>query len=62
MRASQDKKTHLQRLVNECVSADNLRMWPEQQPTEILLKQALDGDNSAVNQLMERHRNSLRQL
>ena len=37
-------------------------MWPEQQPTEILLKQALDGDNSAVNQLMERHRNSLRQL
>ena len=37
-------------------------MWPEQQPTEILLKQAIDGDDSAVNQLMDRHRNSLRQL
>ena len=37
-------------------------MWPEQQPTEQLLKQAIDGDNSAVNQLMDRHRNSLRQL
>jgi len=37
-------------------------MWPEQQPTEILLKQAIEGDDSAVNQLMERHRNSLRQL
>jgi len=37
-------------------------MWPEQQPTEILLKQAVDGDGSAVNQLMDRHRNSLRQL
>lgn len=37
-------------------------MWPEQQPTEHLLKQALDGDDNAVNQLMDRHRNSLRQL
>jgi RNA polymerase sigma-70 factor (ECF subfamily) len=37
-------------------------MWPEQQPTEQLLKEALQGDDSAVNQLMERHRNSLRQL
>lgn len=37
-------------------------MWPEQQPTEELLAQAKDGDNSAVNQLMDRHRNSLRQL
>ncbi len=37
-------------------------MWPEQQPTKILLKQAFEGDDSAVNQLMDRHRNSLRQL
>lgn len=37
-------------------------MWPEQQPTEILLKEALEGNTSAVNQLMDRHRNSLRQL
>ena len=37
-------------------------MWPEQSPTEELLAQAKDGDESAVNQLMDRHRNSLRQL
>ena len=43
-------------------SVDNVRMWPQQQPTEILLKQAIGGDDSAVNQLMDRHRNSLRQL
>lgn len=41
---------------------DNLCMWPEQQPTEELLAQAKVGDDSAVNQLMDRHRNSLRQL
>lgn len=37
-------------------------MWPEQQPTEQLLQMAGDGDDAAVNQLMDRHRNSLRQL
>lgn len=37
-------------------------MWPDQQPTKELLAQAKDGDDSAVNQLMDRHRNSLRQL
>lgn len=37
-------------------------MWPEQQQTDILLKQAVDGDDAAVNQLLDRHRNSLRQL
>jgi len=41
---------------------DNETMWPEQQPTKELLAQAKGGDNSAVNQLMDRHRNSLRQL
>ena len=37
-------------------------MWPDQQPTKELLAQAQGGDESAVNQLMDRHRNSLRQL
>lgn len=37
-------------------------MWPDQQPTKELLAQAKGGDDSAVNQLMDRHRNSLRQL
>lgn len=42
--------------------SDNESMWPEQQPTKELLAQAKVGDDSAVNQLMDRHRNSLRQL
>ncbi len=37
-------------------------MWPEQNQTEQLIAQAKDGDVSAVNLLMDRHRNSLRQL
>lgn len=37
-------------------------MWPEKIQTEQLLDQAKGGDESAVNQLMDRHRNSLRQL
>ena len=37
-------------------------MWPEKLQTEELIAQAKDGDASAVNQLMDRHRNSLRQL
>ena len=37
-------------------------MWPEKIQTEQLLNQAKGGDESAVNQLMDRHRNSLRQL
>ena len=37
-------------------------MWPEKIQTEQLLKQAKGGDESAVNQLMDRHRNSLRNL
>lgn len=37
-------------------------MWPEPLQTEELLAQAKDGDASAVNQLMDRHRNSLRHL
>lgn len=37
-------------------------MWPEQLQTEELIAQAKGGDESAVNQLMDRHRNSLRQL
>ena len=37
-------------------------MWPENLQTEQLLAQAKDGDEGAINQLMDRHRNSLRQL
>jgi RNA polymerase sigma-70 factor (ECF subfamily) len=37
-------------------------MWPEAFPTEQLIAQAKKGDSSAVNLLMERHRNSIRQL
>ncbi len=37
-------------------------MWPEQPQTEQLIVQAKGGDASAINQLMDRHRNSLRQL
>lgn len=37
-------------------------MWPDQPQTEELIAQAKDGDNSAVNHLMDRHRNSIRQL
>ena len=37
-------------------------MWPGSEQTQELLDQAHGGDGSAVNQLMDRHRNSLRQL
>jgi RNA polymerase sigma-70 factor (ECF subfamily) len=37
-------------------------MWPEPLQTNELLALAKDGDASAVNQLMDRHRNSLRHL
>ena len=37
-------------------------MWPEKDQTIELLEQARKGDQSAVNELMDRHRNSLRQL
>jgi RNA polymerase sigma-70 factor, ECF subfamily len=37
-------------------------MWPEPQKTEELLAGVKNGDASAVNQLMERHRDSLRRI
>jgi RNA polymerase sigma-70 factor (ECF subfamily) len=37
-------------------------MWPEKILTEQLMAQAKEGDVSAINQLMDRHRNSLRQM
>lgn len=40
----------------------NQDMWPENLQTEQLLAQAKDGDEGAINELMHRHRNSLRQL
>ena len=49
-------------MVNIASVGDNVVMWPEQPQTEQLIVKAKDGDVSAVNQLMDRHRNSLRQL
>ena len=37
-------------------------MWPESDKTEELLLQVKQGDEAAVNQLMERHREALRQI
>ncbi|MEM7783742.1 MAG: sigma-70 family RNA polymerase sigma factor [Planctomycetota bacterium] len=37
-------------------------MWPDRPQTEELIAQAKIGDDSAVNLLMDRHRNSIRQL
>jgi RNA polymerase sigma-70 factor (ECF subfamily) len=37
-------------------------MWPDAPQTEELLKRVREGDSAAVNQLLERHRNSLRRL
>ena len=37
-------------------------MWPELNQTKELLAKAKQGDDLAVNQLMDRHRNALRQL
>jgi RNA polymerase sigma-70 factor (ECF subfamily) len=37
-------------------------MWPEQEKTQELLEQARTGDDDAVNQLIDRHRNALRHL
>ena len=37
-------------------------MWPEKQQTVDLLAKAKSGNDDAINELMDRHRNSLRQL
>jgi RNA polymerase sigma-70 factor (ECF subfamily) len=37
-------------------------MWPEQDKTQELLDQARQGDEGAVNALIDRHRNALRHL
>ena len=37
-------------------------MWPQREKTEELLAGVKAGDESAVNQLMERHRDSLRRI
>jgi RNA polymerase sigma-70 factor (ECF subfamily) len=37
-------------------------MWPEQQPTEELLIAARSGEPDAVNQLLDRHRDAVRQF
>lgn len=37
-------------------------MWPESDQTQKLLDDAAEGDQDAVNQLMDRHRNALRRM
>lgn len=39
-----------------------MAIWPEHSVTQNLLAEAKDGDRSAVNRLLERHRTSLRKL
>lgn len=43
-------------------SENHSGMWPEQEPTKVLLAKAGDGDADAVNQLMDRHRDAVRKL
>lgn len=44
------------------VLSDNESMWPEKDQTVELLQRAKSGNDDAINELMDRHRNSLRQL
>ena len=44
------------------VLSDNEAMWPEKDQTVELLARAKVGNDAAINELMDRHRNSLRQL
>ncbi len=37
-------------------------MWPDSQETQELLRKAEEGDAAAINNLMDRHRESLRQM
>ena len=37
-------------------------IWPDGDATQELLREAQDGDNTAVNQLLDRHRESLRRM
>ena len=37
-------------------------MWPQSEPTQELLAGAKQGDSAAVNNLMDRHRDSLRRM
>ncbi|MBL8892261.1 MAG: sigma-70 family RNA polymerase sigma factor [Planctomycetaceae bacterium] len=42
--------------------ASHSRIWPDQEPTKILLAKAGEGDKRAVNELLERHRDAVRKL
>lgn len=52
---------HLDIVVVDVLS-DNVAMWPEKDQTVELLARAKTGNDDAINELMDRHRNSLRQL
>ena len=41
---------------------DNIRMWPENENTQELLMGVKAGDDDAVNGLVDRHRDAVRQL
>jgi len=49
-------------MVVKDVLSDNHSMWPEKDQTVKLLARARGGNDDAINELMDRHRNSLRQL
>jgi RNA polymerase sigma-70 factor (ECF subfamily) len=37
-------------------------IWPDQEPTKVLLAKAGDGDSDAINELLDRHRDAVRKL
>jgi RNA polymerase sigma-70 factor (ECF subfamily) len=56
------RKWDRQSVAEDSRFSDNETMWPEPSQIKSLLNQAKGGDESAVNELMDQHRNSLRQL
>ena len=56
------RKWDRQSVAEDSRFSDNKTMWPEPSQIKSLLNQAKGGDESAVNELMDQHRNSLRQL
>lgn len=44
------------------MGCDNLSMWPDREDTELLITAARKGDDGAINQLLDRHRTSVRRM